>query len=80
MIGPCTSRATALTLSQSPREAAGKACLDDVDPQVRKRARHPKLFRLRHAAARRLLAVAQRGVEDHDSFALGHGDYLVGRQ
>ncbi len=24
MIGPCTSRATALTLSQSPREAAGK--------------------------------------------------------
>ncbi len=24
MVAPCTSRATALTLSQSPREAAGK--------------------------------------------------------
>ena len=49
----------------------GEARFDNVDPKVRKRARHPQLLGLRHAAARRLLAVAQRRVEDHDSFAIG---------
>ena len=55
----------------------GETRFDDIDPKVRKRARHPKLFGLRHAASRRLLAVAQRRVEDHYSFAMGHGDYLA---
>ena len=73
MIGPCTSRATAFTLSQSPREAAGKPASMTSTPKLRKRARHPKFLGLRHAAARRLLAVAQRRVEDHHSFTMGHG-------
>ena len=67
MIGPCTSRATALTASQSPREAAGKPASITSTPSSRERARHPQLLRLRHAAAGGLLAVAQGGVEDQDS-------------
>ena len=54
----------------------GEARFDDIHPKFRKRACHPKLLGLRHAASRRLLAVAQRRVEDHDSFTMGHGDYL----
>ncbi len=50
---------------------------DDVHAQVRERARHPQLLGLRHAAARRLLAVAQRRIEDHHAFT-GHGVCLVG--
>ena len=40
---------------------------DDVDPEFRERLRYPQLLRLGHAAARRLLTVAQRGIEDEDA-------------
>ena len=36
---------------------------DDIDTQLSQRPRHPQFFRLRHAATRRLLAIAQGGVE-----------------
>ena len=42
----------------------GKAGLDDVHAQVFKRVGHGELFLRGHAAAGRLLAVAQRGVEE----------------
>ncbi len=71
MIGPCTSRATALTDFEVAARGGGKARLDDVDAQVRQRPRHPQLFRLRHAAAGRLLAVAQGGVENQHSIGIG---------
>jgi hypothetical protein len=45
---------------------------DDVDPELRERFRDPQLFWLSHAAAGRLLAVAQRGVEDEDAVGVGH--------
>ena len=45
---------------------------DDVDPELRERLRDPQFFRLRHAAAGRLLAVAQRGIEDEDAVGVGH--------
>ena len=45
---------------------------DDVDPELRERLRDPQLFWLRHAAAGRLLAVAQRGIEDEDPVGVGH--------
>ena len=45
----------------------GKASLDDVHAELRQRPPDPKLLRQRHAAARRLLAVTQRGVEDQDA-------------
>ena len=41
-----------------------KAGLDDVDLQIGQRLRDPQLFAQRHAAARGLLAVAQRRVEN----------------
>ena len=46
---------------------------DDVDPEFRERLGNSQLFRLRHAAAGRLLAVAQRGIEDEDAVGVGHG-------
>src|SRR5580765_1590658 len=49
-----------------------KAGFDDVDAKFRKRLRHAQLLRLRHAAARRLLAVAERGVKDEDAIGVGH--------
>ena len=69
MIGPCTSRATALHTFPVAARGGRKAGLDDVDAELRERARHAQFLGLRHAAARRLLAVAQRRVEDHHSFA-----------
>ena len=44
----------------------GEAGLDDVHAQVLKRVRHGQLFLGGHAAAGRLLAVAQRGVEKYN--------------
>src|SRR5688572_17701301 len=44
---------------------------DDVDSELRERLRDPQLLWLRHAAAGRLLAVAQRGIEDEDPVAVG---------
>mmetsp|Transcript_100316 Transcript_100316/g.279272 ORF Transcript_100316/g.279272 Transcript_100316/m.279272 type:complete len:521 (+) Transcript_100316:2515-4077(+) len=48
-----------------------KACLDDVDPHALQLAGDAQLFLARHRRAGRLLAVAQRGVED---------DQLVGHR
>jgi hypothetical protein len=45
---------------------------NDVDPELRERLRDPQFFWLRHAAAGRLLAVAQRGIEDEDAVGVGH--------
>jgi len=42
----------------------GEAGLDDVDAQIGQRAGHAQLGGFRHRKARRLFAVAQRGVED----------------
>ena len=57
------SRATA---SKSPGEAIGKAGLDDVDAQVDQGLGDFQLLGEVHARAGRLLAVAERGVEDLD--------------
>jgi len=48
-----------------------KAGLDDVHPEEIQLARHPDFILEVHAAARRLLSVAQRRVENRDS--VGHG-------
>src|SRR5271157_2251095 len=45
----------------------GEAGLDDVYPQVLQGVRHGQLFLRRHAATGRLLAVAQRGVEEDNA-------------
>jgi hypothetical protein len=52
---------------------------DLVHAQFGQSARHPQLLGLRHAAAGRLLAVAQRRVEDQHSFGLRvrHKGHLV---
>ena len=59
---PPTSR----TASKSPCEAIGKAGLENVHAQPVKLARHLQLLLQVHAAAGRLLAVAQGRVEDAD--------------
>ena len=61
---PCC--AISRTASKSPGEAIGKAGLDHVDAQIHQRLRDLQLFLEVHAAAGRLLAVAQRGVENDD--------------
>ena len=73
MIGPCTSRATALDALEVPARGGGEAGLDHVHAELGERARHAQLLGLRHAAAGGLLAVAQGGVEDQD--AIGIGDH-----
>ena len=50
----------------------GKAGLEHVDAELRQRLRHAKLAVEIHARARRLLAVAQRGVEDQNSIRFRH--------
>ena len=58
------------------RRGDRKAGLDHVDAQVHERLRDLQLFFEVHAAAGRLLAVAERGVENHDLAGLcgrGHG-------
>src|SRR6188508_1619002 len=72
MIGPCTSRATRFTDSQSPREAIGKPASMMSTPKLGERLRDPQLFWLRHAAAGRLFAVPQCGIEDEDPIGVGH--------
>ena len=61
----------------------GEAGFQDVHAEFHQFAGHAQLFRDGHAAARRLLAVAQRGVEDVYAVAhritVGHyGGSLVG--
>ncbi len=67
MIGPRTSRAMALTDSQSPRDAAGKPASITSTPSSASARATRSFSSRRHAAAGRLLAVTQRGVEDQDS-------------
>ena len=68
--GPAFDRASAHLLGDRPhrREVVGRrgreARLDDVDPEPRERSRDLELLGRRHRRARRLLAVAQRRVED----------------
>ena len=74
MIAPCTSRATALHALPIAARGGRKSGLDHIDAELGKRARHAQLLGLGHAAAGRLLAIAQRGVEDQYSVGIGsHG-------
>ena len=45
------------------RRSRGKSRLDDIDAKIGQRSRDAELFLERHAAARRLFAVAQAGIE-----------------
>ena len=76
MVAPRTVSAISRTASKSPGEAIGKAGFDDVDAQIDQRLGDLQLFVEVHAAAGRLLAVAERGVEDRD--VAGHGMCGVG--
>ena len=55
------------------RRGDGEAGLDDVDPERVERARHGELRRHVHRETRRLLSVAQGGVEDDDACRSRHG-------
>ena len=59
-------RAISRTASKSPGEAIGKAGLDHVDAQLDQGLGDLHLLGQVHARAGRLLAVAERGVENHD--------------
>ena len=59
--------AIALTLSKSPGEAMAKPASMHVDAQFGQRLGHADLLVEVHREAGRLLAVAQRGVEDDDA-------------
>ena len=65
-----------LTASKSPSEAIGKPGLDDVDAHLVEQLGDLELLLERHRRAGRLLAVAQRGVEDDD--VIGDGRGLLG--
>src|SRR5665647_2596533 len=54
------------------RRSDGEAGLDDVDPQLGELAGDLELLGAVQRCARRLFAVAQRGVEDVDVAVLGH--------
>ena len=71
MTGPSTSRAIACTDSKSPGEVIGKARLDDVHAQPRELVGDLQLLLAVQRDAGRLLAVAQRRVEDADTRLLG---------
>ena len=67
MIGPCTWRAIVCTASKSPGLAMGKPASMTSTPRSCKRVRDLQLLGEVHAGAGRLLAVAQRGVENHQA-------------
>ncbi len=69
MVAPRTLRAIADGLEVAGR-GDRKAGLDHVDAQVDQRLGHFQLLGQVHAGAGRLLAVAERGVEDDD---VAHG-------
>ena len=73
MIGPVTSRATACTASEVATRCGRKAGLDHVHAEIGERAGDPQLLWQRHAASRRLLAVAQRGVENQHTVRVVSG-------
>ena len=62
--GADTASATRATDSKSPSDEAAKPGLDDVDAELLELARDHHLLLHVHRRARRLLAVAQRRVED----------------
>ena len=70
MTGPCTSRAIACTASKSPGRGDREARLDDVDAEPRELVRDLELLLPVQRDPRRLLAVAQRRVEDPYSVLL----------
>ena len=70
MIGRRTTEAIAFTDSKSPSEAIGKTRLDHIHAQTVELVSQAQLFLLVHAAARRLLAIAKRGVENRDAGSL----------
>ena len=53
----------------------GEAGFQDVHAEFHQLARHPQLFRNGHAAARRLFAVPQRGIED--VYSVAHEAYRI---
>ena len=68
--GPSTSRAIACTDSKSPGEVIGKPASITSTPEPRELVGDLQLFLLVQRDPRRLLAVAQRRVEDQDAVAL----------
>ena len=79
--GPSTAFAIAVTASKSPGEVIGKPGLDDVDAQARELVRDLQLLLHVQRDAGRLLAVAQRRVEDVHAIrvlAVGRGGPSVG--
>ena len=75
MIGPSTCAADRLDRLEVARRRGGEARLDHVDAEVAQRPRDLELLPEVHRRAGRLLAVAQRGVEDDDAVLRGvaHG-------
>ena len=74
MIGPSavpTSSAMRRTAWRSSGEEAGKPGLHHVDAEARELPRDLELLRAGEGRARRLLAIAQSGVEDADAIVLG---------
>jgi len=66
--GPTNAAAIARTASKSPSEAMGNR-LQSRPHRAVELVRHAQLLVDVHAAARRLLAVPQRGVKDRDSYS-----------
>ena len=66
MTGPRTDRGDRLHRLEVALAGDREAGLDDVDPEARQLLGDLELLALVEGDARRLLAVAQRRVEDHD--------------
>ena len=72
-IGPSISPADRGDRLEVTRRRGGEPRLDHVDAQLPERPRHLELLPEVHRRAGRLLAVAQRGVEDDDPVGVSHG-------
>ncbi len=59
-----------------PTRGGRKSRLDNIDTEIGKSPRYAQLLGPGHAAAGRLLAVAQGGVEDQHSVGIGSHDYI----
>ena len=73
MIGPCDLARDRLHRLEIARRGDGEAGLDHVDAEVLEGVSHLELLAEVHAGAGRLLAVAQRGVEDDQAVGGGRG-------
>ena len=74
MIGPVHVARDCMDRLPVAARGNGEAGLDDIDAELSQCLRDPQLLRQRHAAAGRLLAIAQRRVEDQDPIGIsGHG-------